>query len=153
MVARKPVHQGEHDISRKAIAQGRPGVLRWTCMLVCILFCANRTRDRGCSAHPVFPAPSVFEGKEFLAKLGRIVSRERELVFGGRHCLRQTRSVCARERSDAAIHSFFARPDGLLRFARNDERRYGSNINTIAPALTTQCSHHQHSMALRLRMA
>ena len=29
-------------------------------MLVCILFCANRTRDRGCSAHPVFPAPSVF---------------------------------------------------------------------------------------------
>jgi hypothetical protein len=28
MVARKPVHQGERVISRKAIAQGRPGVLR-----------------------------------------------------------------------------------------------------------------------------
>src|ERR1700704_3306752 len=28
MVARKPVHQGEHDISRKAIAQGRPDALR-----------------------------------------------------------------------------------------------------------------------------
>ena len=52
--------RGEHGISRKAIAQGRPGVLRWTCMLVCSIFCANRTRDRGCSAHPVFPAPSVF---------------------------------------------------------------------------------------------
>src|SRR5467141_5086138 len=37
-----------------------------------------------------------------------------------RYCLRQTRSVCARERSDEAIHSFFARRDGLLRFARND---------------------------------
>src|SRR6266446_986409 len=37
-----------------------------------------------------------------------------------RHCLRQTRSVCARERSDEAIHSFFARRDGLLRCARND---------------------------------
>src|SRR5436309_12655052 len=37
-----------------------------------------------------------------------------------RHCLRQTRSVCARERSDEAIHSFFMRRDGLLRFARND---------------------------------
>src|SRR5437763_13892785 len=27
-VARKPVHRGEHDISRKAIAQGRPDALR-----------------------------------------------------------------------------------------------------------------------------
>ena len=31
------------------------------CMLVCIFVCANRTRDRGCSKHPVFPAPSNFE--------------------------------------------------------------------------------------------
>src|SRR5258705_576398 len=30
-------------------------------MLVCIFVCANRTRDRGCSKHPVFPAPSDFE--------------------------------------------------------------------------------------------
>src|SRR6267378_1977557 len=37
-----------------------------------------------------------------------------------RHCLRQTRSVCARERSDEAIQSFFAQRDGLLRCARND---------------------------------
>src|ERR1700721_2294645 len=26
-------------------------------MLVCIFFCTFRTRDRGCSAHPAFPAP------------------------------------------------------------------------------------------------
>ena len=26
------------------------------------VFVRNCTRDRGCSAHPVFPAPSVFEG-------------------------------------------------------------------------------------------
>src|SRR5437879_2384261 len=26
-------------------------------MLVCTFVCANRTRDRGCSKHPVFPAP------------------------------------------------------------------------------------------------
>ena len=30
-------------------------------MLVCAFVCAYCTRDRGCSAHPVFPAPSVFE--------------------------------------------------------------------------------------------
>ena len=31
-------HRGERVISRKAIAQGRPDALRWTCMLVCALF-------------------------------------------------------------------------------------------------------------------
>ena len=28
-------------------------------MLVCTFLCALRTRDRGCSAHPVFPAPFI----------------------------------------------------------------------------------------------
>src|SRR5436309_1117994 len=31
-------------------------------MLVCAFFAQNCTRDRGCSAHPVFPAPSTFSG-------------------------------------------------------------------------------------------
>src|ERR1700676_3971673 len=31
-------------------------------MLVCAFSCATCTRDRGCSAHPVFPAPSVERG-------------------------------------------------------------------------------------------
>jgi hypothetical protein len=53
--------QGERAISRQTIAQGRPDALRWTCMLVCALLCAHCTRDRGCSAHPVFPAPSLGE--------------------------------------------------------------------------------------------
>ena len=34
-----------------------------------------------------------------------------------RHCLRQTRSDCARERSDEAIHSFPAQQNGFLRGA------------------------------------
>jgi hypothetical protein len=56
--------RGERGISRQTIAQGRPDALRWTCMLVCALLCANCTRDRGCSAHPVFPAPSRFRRVE-----------------------------------------------------------------------------------------
>jgi hypothetical protein len=32
-------------------------------MLVCSFVCANRTRDRGCSKHLVFPAPSEFRGQ------------------------------------------------------------------------------------------
>src|SRR5665213_4266042 len=52
--ARSP---GRARISRKAIAQGRPDCLRFTCMLVCAFPVHQCTRDRGCSAHPVFPAP------------------------------------------------------------------------------------------------
>jgi len=58
MVAKKPGHQGELEVNRNTIAQGRPDCLRWTCMLVCVFPCASCTRNRGCSAHPVFPAPS-----------------------------------------------------------------------------------------------
>src|SRR5581483_8924705 len=58
-----PVLRGEHAISRKTIAQGRPGRPGRTCMLVCVfLFC---TRDRGCGQHPAFPAPSSLpEGRD-----------------------------------------------------------------------------------------
>jgi hypothetical protein len=56
---KQAVHRGEHEVSRKAIAQGMPECLRFTCMLVCVFVCARCTRDRGCSAHPAFPAPSV----------------------------------------------------------------------------------------------
>src|SRR5258708_21312859 len=39
-------------------------------MLVCVFFCACCTRDRGCSAHPAFPAPSYFSGRRFLYDSG-----------------------------------------------------------------------------------
>src|SRR5215208_726355 len=58
---KRAVLRGEHEVSRKAIAQGRPECFALPCMLVCSFVSANRTRDRGCSKHPVFPAPSVFK--------------------------------------------------------------------------------------------
>src|SRR3954469_8597425 len=57
---KRAVLREEHEVSRKAIAQGRPECFALPCMLVCPFVCANRTRDRGCSKHPVFPAPSKF---------------------------------------------------------------------------------------------
>jgi hypothetical protein len=57
----KPAHRGEHDISRKAIAQGMSECSPLPCMLVCAFLCATGTRDRGCSAHPAFPAPSILK--------------------------------------------------------------------------------------------
>ena len=50
--------RGELGISRKTIAQGMPGCSGCTCMLVCAFLSASCTRDRGCSRHPAFPAPS-----------------------------------------------------------------------------------------------
>src|SRR5712671_5227275 len=64
------------------------------------------TRGRGCNVHPTFPMPSL--RGSFMQELGRIAPRGRERAFR-RRC----------ERSEA-IHSFFTRRDGLLRFARND---------------------------------
>src|SRR5258707_1168451 len=43
-------------------------------MLVCVFLCTSCTRDRGCSAHPAFPAPSVFKGESY-PHLGRIAPR------------------------------------------------------------------------------
>ena len=60
--------RGEHDISRKAIAQGMSDVLRCPVCSCALCFSANRTRDRGCSAHPAFPAPSDWRGREVSGK-------------------------------------------------------------------------------------
>src|ERR1700688_3439115 len=52
-------------------------------MLVCALFCAPCTRDRGCSVHPAFPASSLFpEGERYLQASGSSVPRDRESVSG-----------------------------------------------------------------------
>src|SRR5207302_7472138 len=81
----------ERAISRQTIAQGRPDALRWTCMLVCALSCAHCTRDRGCSAHPVFPAPSVLEEGQTTGKpRAQSTPRDREGMSDAkrRHCER-----------------------------------------------------------------
>ena len=53
-VAKGIRHRGEHDISRKTIAQGRPDDSGCTCGSAACFFC---TRTTGASGHPAFPAP------------------------------------------------------------------------------------------------
>jgi hypothetical protein len=55
--------RGERDISLKTTAQGMPECSDCTCMLVCAFLRTYCTRDRGCSKHPAFPAPSCFSGR------------------------------------------------------------------------------------------
>src|SRR4029453_1428878 len=98
---KKAVHREEHEVSRKAIAQGRPGCSACTCMLVCVFLCANCTRDRGCSVHPVFPAPSVQEGGKLSSKARTQMRREIAAAHSScRHPRRRVTQFVAR-RSEA----------------------------------------------------
>ena len=80
---KRAVLRGEHEVSRKAIAQGRPECSRCPVCSCARFVCANRTRDRGCSKHPVFPAPSVSRRAIEDANLGRkCAARSRNYVVG-----------------------------------------------------------------------
>jgi hypothetical protein len=61
-------------------------------------------------------SPRPHWGREIHVQLGRSAPRDRERASGIRRCIEIPRHC---ERSEA-IHSFFARQDGLLRCARND---------------------------------
>ena len=65
---KRAVLRGEHVISRKATAQGMSDVLRCP-VCSCAHYLYHCTRDRGCSAHPAFPAPSdLREGAKITCK-------------------------------------------------------------------------------------
>src|SRR5689334_8723281 len=65
---KKAVHRGDHDISRKAIAQGRPDALRWTCMLVCAFFVQNAHETAGAARTRSSLRPLSSEGGRFPGK-------------------------------------------------------------------------------------
>jgi hypothetical protein len=90
--ARSP---GRARISRKTIAWGMPDVSGASAVNTRVHTpTTKRTRGCGCIAHPAFPAPSDFIGRHCLAKLGRIVPRERggvsEINVSRRAVARQT---------------------------------------------------------------
>src|SRR4051812_40098386 len=55
-------------------------------MLVCVFSNAFCTRDRGCSAHPAFPAPLIGEGKEIDSKPRAIRAARSRSRVGKRSC-------------------------------------------------------------------
>src|SRR5256884_5261875 len=96
---KKRGHRGEREVSRKTIARGMPGRSGVTVvtMLVCFFHCM---RGRGRIARPAFPAPSDFLGRTSCKNSGKSRRGIAELCFNlQRHC---------EERSDEAIHSYFA---------------------------------------------
>src|SRR5207253_9810615 len=75
-VARKPVHRGERDISRKTIAQGKPDCLRWTCMLVCVFLVHLAHETAGAACIRLSLCPPLLGRVRTDAKLGRMAPRE-----------------------------------------------------------------------------
>ena len=69
-------------------------------MLVCVFVCAFCTRDRGCSAHPVFPASSDFRERESDGKpRAEQAARSRSRILrsvGSRICSRESRKALLR---------------------------------------------------------
>ena len=97
--AKEPGPRGEHDISRKTIAQGMPADCGVPVVANACAF-YTCTRGRGCTAHPAFPAPSVLiEGKRSGITPGQSRRGNAET------CLND---VIARSESDEAIHSLFS---------------------------------------------
>ena len=79
---KRAVHRGELEASRKAIAQGRPGCSRWTCMLVCrLLPCALARETAGAACTRSSLRPLIFEEGIEMQNFGRIAPRDREVVF------------------------------------------------------------------------
>jgi hypothetical protein len=78
--------RGEHGISRKTTAQGMPECSGCSCMLVCAFLAHYCTRDRGCSKHPAFPAPSDFLGKGFLQSSGETRRENAEVCLRRMGC-------------------------------------------------------------------
>jgi len=76
-------------------------------MLVCFFHFARETAGAGCA--PGVPCALDFRGEGFLAQLGRAPRRGKAESYP---------AVIASV--SEAIHSFFVRCCGLLRFARND---------------------------------
>ena len=106
---KRAVHRGEHEVSRKATAQGRPGCSVCTCMLVCVSLCAFAHDTAGAASTRSSLRPLFSEGKR-RTSLGRNMPRDRAAI-SSRHCEERMR------RSNQHLH---LRRDGLLRFARND---------------------------------
>jgi hypothetical protein len=86
------------------------------CMLVCSFVSANRTRDRGCSKHPVFPAPSLFSMRANEMQTSGDQRREIAKLYQ-RHCERSEAihpSTCGAMDcfAEPVIGRAFARPGG-----------------------------------------
>ena len=113
-VAKQAAHRGEHEISRKAIARGKPGCPGCTCLIRVLSFTTIAHGAAGAVGARLSLRPlreSVRERDDELAKLRQNSSRENE-------------EVCLRVIASEAKQSSLLRHDkkaGLLRRYRSSQ--------------------------------
>ena len=81
-VTNKPDHRGEREISRKTIAQGRPGVPAHLWLLPLCFFVAQGAAGAAGTRLSLRP---LLSWAEIPGQLGRIASREGGVIFRDRH--------------------------------------------------------------------
>ena len=103
---KRAVLRGEHEVSRKAIAQGRPECSRCTCMLVCT-FCLRKSHARPrVQQAPGLPCALYFRRANEDANLGRL-RRENAKAYSVRtHGERSEQSMSRhRDRDGCSLRS------------------------------------------------
>jgi len=117
MVANKPGHQGEREISRKTIARGMPGVSGVTVVTNARVFYTTRAAA-GASGARHSLRPLLSEGAKLPAKLGRIAPREGGVMYLDRHAPLQAGHPVRRGVSyehEPSLEYWIARSSGLRR--------------------------------------
>src|SRR3954471_11327771 len=104
---KRAVLRGEHEVSRKAIAQGRPECSSCPVCSCAVLLAQIARETAGAASTRSSLRPQFSKRANEDANLGRIMPRDRETV---------STSLRA-QRSNPPLH---LRRYGLLRFARND---------------------------------
>src|SRR4249920_1676651 len=77
---KRAVLRGEHEVSRKAIAQGRPGCPRCPVCSCALLFAQIARETAGAASTRSSLRPLIRRGPNQDANLGRNVPRDREIV-------------------------------------------------------------------------
>src|SRR5258707_13666369 len=76
-VSNKPGHRGDHEVSRKTIARGMPGLLRCTCGAYARVLCFISHARLWVHWAPGIPCALCSQRRErFLQNLGRLAPRE-----------------------------------------------------------------------------
>ena len=82
---KKAVHRGEHEVSRKAIAQGRPECSRCPVCSCAVLFAQIARETAGAASTRSSLRPLFERAGCSSANLGQFMSRDRERIFSRRH--------------------------------------------------------------------
>ena len=133
--AAKSRSPGRAEVSRKAIAQGRPGVPRCTCMLVCASLCAIAHETAGAACTRSSLRPLIREGKTKMQTSGDRAARSRSYIHLSSPAMagnQYAEPSVIEPRSRSVLDPPPSRGDDVLSIARHCERAEQSTLTRCA---------------------